>query len=207
MSLLRARRLGVAAVPTSWRLMLAILFAGVRCAVTLAGVLTLPLAMNDGTPFPTRDLAVLLAAGVIVLSLVVATIGLPRVLRGLDLPAESPHGEAESRARTAGAEAAILAIEQARLSIADDHPRLARHADVSKRIADTYQQRIGHYAGGEAAAALHGEDDDVERQLRLVGMRPECSEILRTSHRQGIGDFALWAIVRELDLQETRYGG
>ena len=35
--------------------------AGVRGAITLAGVLTLPLVLNDGTPFPARDLAIFLA--------------------------------------------------------------------------------------------------------------------------------------------------
>jgi len=194
-------------VTTSWRLVLAISLAGVRGAVTLAGVLTLPLAMNDGTPFPARDLAVLLAAGVIILSLVMATVGLPHVLRGLDLPKEILHSQTENRARTAGAEAAILAIEKAQLAMADDHPDLAHHADVSKRIVDMYQQRIGRYAGGDADAAVRGEDDDIERQLRLVGLGAERTEILRTSHRHGVGDLALRAIVRELDLQEARYGG
>jgi CPA1 family monovalent cation:H+ antiporter len=207
MAFLRARRLGVAAFQTPWRLTLAISLAGVRGAVTLAAILTLPLAMRNGTPFPGRDLAILLAAGVIVLSLVVATIGLPRVLRGIDLPVESAQGDAESSARTAGAEAAILAIEGAQLAMNGDHARLARHAEISKRIVDMYQQRIGRYAGGEAAVALRGEDEDIERHLRLIGLRAERSEVMRTSHLHGIGDLALRAIVRELDLQETRYGG
>ncbi|MDP9043534.1 MAG: Na+/H+ antiporter [Pseudomonadota bacterium] len=207
MSLLRARRLGVACVPTSWRMVLAISIAGVRGAVTLAGVLTLPLTMSDGTPFPSRELAVLLAAGVTLLSLVFATLGLPRVLHGLDLPAERPDVDAQSRARTAGAEAAILAIESAQLSLADDDPRLARHAGVSKRLVDMYQQRIGRWAGGDAAAEFRVEDDDIEHQLRRVGLRAERVEILRSRHRHGVGDLALRELVRELDLQETRYGG
>ena len=32
-----------------------------RQDITLAGVLTLPVAMADGSPFPARDLAILLA--------------------------------------------------------------------------------------------------------------------------------------------------
>lgn len=203
---LRAQHRGAITPPASWRLVLAISLAGVRGAVTLAGVLTLPLTMSDGTPFPTRDLAVLLAAGVIVVSLVLATVGLPRVLRGLDLPVESPHKQAENRARTAGAEAGILAIEKAQLAMAD-HPDSARHADIAKRIVDMYQLRIGRYAGADDAATLRAEDDDIERRLRLVGLRAERSEILGPNHRHGVGDLALRAIVRELDLQETRYGG
>src|SRR5690606_16828647 len=37
-----------------WRLMLATSLAGVRGAITLAGVMTLPLLLPDGTPFPAR---------------------------------------------------------------------------------------------------------------------------------------------------------
>ncbi|MEO7468261.1 MAG: Na+/H+ antiporter, partial [Sphingobium limneticum] len=71
-----------------WRLVAATSFAGVRGAITLAGVLTLPLALNDGTPFPARDLAIFLAAGVIVVSLILASIALPFLLKGLTMPPE-----------------------------------------------------------------------------------------------------------------------
>src|SRR5690606_23005283 len=47
----------------SLRLLAAMSIAGVRGAITLAGVLTLPLVLADGTDFPARDLAIFLAAG------------------------------------------------------------------------------------------------------------------------------------------------
>ena len=81
-----ARRRGEPAATPHWRLVAAASLAGVRGAITLAGVMTLPLLLPDGTPFPARDLAVFLATAVILLSLVVASIGLPRVLKGLELP-------------------------------------------------------------------------------------------------------------------------
>jgi len=71
-----------------WRLVAAMSLAGVRGAITLAGVLTLPLALDDGTPFPARDLAIFLAAGVIIFSLVIASVGLPLLLKGLAMPPE-----------------------------------------------------------------------------------------------------------------------
>ena len=43
---------------TQWRHILILSFAGVRGAVTLAGVLTLPLLLPDGAQFPGRDLAI-----------------------------------------------------------------------------------------------------------------------------------------------------
>jgi len=37
--------------------------AGVRGAITLAGILTLPILMPDGSAFPARDAAIFLAMG------------------------------------------------------------------------------------------------------------------------------------------------
>src|SRR3546814_9705843 len=86
-------------------------FAGVRGAITLAGVLTLPLVMNDGSAFPARDLAIFLAMGVIITSLVAASIGLPLLLRNLQMPDEpSPQAE-EDAAWIAAAHAAIRSEE------------------------------------------------------------------------------------------------
>jgi NhaP-type Na+/H+ or K+/H+ antiporter len=60
----------------STRLIVATAVAGVRGAVTLAAVLSL------AAGFPQRDLLVIVAAGVIVCSLVIASIGLPWLLSG-----------------------------------------------------------------------------------------------------------------------------
>ena len=60
--------------------------AGIRGSVTLAGVLSVPLALPDGSPFPARDLLIFLASGVIVFSLFGGCFGLPIVLQGLLLP-------------------------------------------------------------------------------------------------------------------------
>jgi CPA1 family monovalent cation:H+ antiporter len=50
---------------------------GVKGSVTLAGILTLPVVLADGSPFPGRELLIFLSMAVILMSLVVAAIGLP----------------------------------------------------------------------------------------------------------------------------------
>ncbi|MCV4697385.1 Na+/H+ antiporter, partial [Escherichia coli] len=62
--------------------------AGVKGSVTLAGILTLPVVLADGSPFPGRELLIFLSMAVILMSLVVAAIGLPFMTRYLadDLP-------------------------------------------------------------------------------------------------------------------------
>ena len=112
-TLYRARRRGDPAPRVSLRVVLAMSLAGVRGAVTLAGVLTLPLTLLDGSDFPARDLAIFLAAGVILVSLVLAALGLPPLLKNLELPPEaSLQGEID-HARLLAAQRAIKAIEAA----------------------------------------------------------------------------------------------
>ncbi len=56
---------------------------GVRGAVTLAGVMSVPMLMG-AKAFPERDLLIFIAAGVILLSLICACIALPLLLRGIE---------------------------------------------------------------------------------------------------------------------------
>lgn len=53
--------------------------SGVRGAVTMAGILSLPLRMPNGSPFPERDLVLFIASCVVIFSLLAAVITLPLV--------------------------------------------------------------------------------------------------------------------------------
>ncbi|NOV02197.1 Na+/H+ antiporter [Paenibacillus planticolens] len=64
------------AVP-SLRILTLTTISGVRGAVTLAGAFSIPLFLQNGDPFPQRDLIIFLASSVILLSLLTASIVLP----------------------------------------------------------------------------------------------------------------------------------
>ncbi len=207
LTLFRARRRGDRPQKTSWRLVLAMSFAGVRGAITLAGVLTLPLTLTTGEAFPARDLAIFLAGGVIVLSLLVASVGLPRVLKGLELPPE-PSGQAqEDQARAAAAEAAIRAIEQAQHAMADGGVDVDLSTEVAARIMELYRQRIESRTQSPEATEIGRRAEQIERRLRLAGVRAERDEIFRLGRDRSLDEEAARRIVRELDLLETRYSG
>ena len=53
--------------------------AGPKGAVTLSIIMTLPLTMNDGSPFPQRDLIIFVTSATILLTLLVADFLLPRL--------------------------------------------------------------------------------------------------------------------------------
>lgn len=61
----------------SWRVALLSGLSGVRGAVTMAGVLSVPLVTDAGMPFPQRALMLFIAAVVIIISLLAAIIFLP----------------------------------------------------------------------------------------------------------------------------------
>ncbi|MCM3118523.1 Na+/H+ antiporter [Neobacillus sp. MER 74] len=58
-----------------------ITISGVRGAVTLAGAFTIPYVLADGAPFPQRSLIIFIAAGVILVTLLTASIFLPILAR------------------------------------------------------------------------------------------------------------------------------
>ena len=95
-SLRRAHHAGkLMETPNKW-LTLATTLAGIRGAVTLAGALSVPLLLNNGQPFPGRDMLIFLATGTILFTLVIGSIGLPLVLRRLP-PASEPVSLTEER--------------------------------------------------------------------------------------------------------------
>ncbi len=188
-----------------WRLVLVTSLAGVRGAITLAGILTLPLLMPDGTAFPARDLAIFLAACVIILSLLTATVLLPKLLKGLELPPEPSSLEREDLARAVAAAAAMQAIERAQHDIAADPDVVDVSTDIAARLMEGYRARIESRGVGLASV-----DRDrltaIEKELGLAGLRAERAEIRRLAQERTIDEVTARKLTREVDLQEARFG-
>lgn len=189
----------------NWRIVAAMSFAGVRGAITLAGVLTLPLAMGDGSPFPARDLAIFLAMGVIITSLVVASIGLPWLLNGLEMPMEHDQQAIEDQARVRAAEAAIAEIEKVQHGLAEGRGDADLYVSAAARIMDAYRQRIESRAGNAESNALGRRSEQIEQSLRLAALKAERAQIFRMVRKRELGSEIARKLIRELDLAEARY--
>jgi CPA1 family monovalent cation:H+ antiporter len=130
------------------RLVAATTLAGVRGAVTLAAALTLPLTLVDGSKFPAREVAIFVCAVVIVVWLIVASIGLPLLLKNVELPDDAVDAT-EKRVRGAMAEAAIEALQA--------QPESSERAQV----IELYRSR------------LRPDQPGMERELRRVAIAAE----------------------------------
>ncbi|KAA8435112.1 Na+/H+ antiporter [Weissella sagaensis] len=83
----------------SWRVAITSGLTGVRGAVTMAGVLSVPLVTDSGAPFPQRALMLFIAAITIILSLIMAIVLLPIV--GGEKKTQVPPGATKAKAKVA----------------------------------------------------------------------------------------------------------
>ena len=182
---------------------------GVRGAVTLAGVMSIPLLLNEGLDFPERDLLIFIAAGVILLSLVAACIALPLLLRGIE---KSPDDAMRNEVREAWrrtAEAAIHALETEDVVEAvgpQDAAQAALAAELKARIMSEYRHQLEVYNDTAQAQELASQMDQLESRLRLKALRAQRLELYSLRRHHEIGDDALSEILKDLDLSEANLG-
>jgi CPA1 family monovalent cation:H+ antiporter len=179
--------------------------AGVRGTITLAGVLTLPTTLNDGAPFPARNVAIFLAMGVIIVSLIATGIGLPPLLRDLSMSTESSYEAEEDRARNASAEAAITEIERVQHSLSEGRSDADVYVAAASEIMELYRTRIAGRTLDNEVAALARRRNIIESELLLAAVKAERKVIFGMAQRKEIGSETARKLIRELDLAEARY--
>lgn len=187
---------------SSVRLAALLSLAGVRGAVTLAGVLSLPLLAN-GEPFPERDLLIFIAAGVILLSLLTASIGLPLLLAGLPADNEEARQNELRQHRAQTVEAAIRALEVQTEEVSTDAEGMALAAEVKAKIMAEYRQQLEQESSVEARARMR-QMDALEQHLRLEALRAQRLELYRLRREHRVDDDLLGEILRDLDISEAR---
>jgi hypothetical protein len=207
--LLRALRRGQPRAKVGKRLIWATALSGVRGAITLAGVLSLPLLLADGKPFPARALLIFLATGVILTTLVMGSVGLPMLMKNLKLPGEDPRVREERDARALAAQAALTRIEEEQLRQEQDGDEnvVALLSQIGARVMADYQQRL-EAAGEEGDIPQKARrESEIERSLRLVALKAERHELYELREKKRINDETLRALIREIDLSEASLTG
>lgn len=202
-SLTRMRGRGNRRQPGFWVMAFASV-AGVRGAVTLAGILSLPLVLPNGANFPARAALISVAAGVIVLSLLIATFTVPPLLRRLSLPEEDRFEAELAEARRLMAEAAMRDLEERVAEGLKRREGLRRSAfeEAGSRVLADYRLRLDGRDEDNDGQEQAREDKRAELALRLRAVRAERSEMRRLRERHAINDEAVHLLIEELDLEE-----
>ncbi|MBN9062072.1 MAG: Na+/H+ antiporter [Rhizobiales bacterium 65-9] len=196
-----SRLRGAPAERESLRVQIVGSLAGVRGAVTLAGILSLPIALPDGSAFPGRDLSIFLAAGVILCSLLVASLLLPLAARGLRMPGDDPMAEEERLARIASAQAAIARLETLAREVEDER-RDAAH-EVASRLIETYRRRVDTRDEQEEVYRHARTVSEIENDMMRAAIRAERETMRRLAYKREINDETLHKLLNEIILVEA----
>lgn len=183
--------------------LLIIATAGVRGAITLAGILTLPLFMLDGTAFPARDLAIFIAMGVILLSLIIASVALPLLTRDID-PSISLRlkKSSKSAAKLSTTETAIKFLESQLANVNNDLAEDALHIDAVQRTLEVYRRRLIY---GDATGESNQDRlrlIEMEKDIYIKALQAERDELYRLRKNNSLADDDHRELVREIDLLE-----
>jgi CPA1 family monovalent cation:H+ antiporter len=177
-------------------------FAGVRGAITLAGVLSIPLLLPTGDVFPARYELVFLAAGVILFSLFVGVIMLPILLQHIDAGDSTQQHKEERIARAATAEVAIVAIQKMEERLAADAEENIDNqllTEVSSRVIGNLRRR----ADGRNDVESSLQEENLERRFRLAALRSERAELYHLRATRQISNETLQKLLHDLDLLEA----
>jgi len=177
--------------------------AGVRGAVTLAGVLSLPLALADGTPFALREVLIFIAAGVILLSLLVASLSLPRLLRGMPADDEAPREQERRRLRELTVEAAIRQLESEAQAPGEDAENAALATEAKARVMAEYRSQLASHEGDAPAQVRRAQQQALEARLRLAALRAQRLELYRLRKHEVLDDELVGELLHELDVAES----
>jgi len=186
----------------SWKRPTVIAWAGIRGVVTLAVAFSLPVRMHDGRPFPDRNLVLYLAFVVVVGTLLLQGLTLPRVVRALRMEAPDPQRAVLIEAQ-AQSEASAAAEERLDALLGDPRNKLPQALEerlrrVLERRRNGVWERLGtvHEETGESADAVY-------RRLsqELIGVERRVLVRLRDAGR--IDDELLGRLVRRLDHEEA----
>lgn len=143
----------------------------------------------------------MLSVGVILVSLIVSALVLPKILMGLDFPAGHGDPETERRHQMGAARAALVAAEAA----FDAMPDRERLRDALDRVMDRYRPILEVEATtDEERIGRAREESAAEARMTLAAVRAMRNYYFEAQRRKAIDQVFANAEIHALDLAETR---
>ena len=181
----------------SWTVPAVVSWAGTRGVVPLAAALSIPLTAADGSPLPQRDLLLVLAITVIVISLITQGLTLEPLVRrtAIGQPLAGTRQQ-EATARLRMAEAGLARLDE-----------LAASQEAPTAVIDRLRQVLDARAGQARAQAGAGRDPGpglAESDVRRDVLTAQGNELARLYAGGVISSATCLRLQRTLDLELTR---
>jgi Na+/H+ antiporter len=182
----------------SWQERFVVGWAGMRGSVSLAAALAIPLETDAGAAFPARDLIILLAYVVILVTLVGQGLTLAPLIDRLGVTDDGSEEREEVMARIRLAEAALARIEEL------NEQEWAR-PDTLERVRGQYDYRRRRFAAREDGDQDRYEERTSAYQRVMYELfDAQREELIGLRNRGDISDEVRRRVERELDLEESR---
>jgi CPA1 family monovalent cation:H+ antiporter len=184
----------------AWQHVTIVGWTGMRGVVSLAAALALPMTIENGKPFPGRDLIQFLTFIVILVTLVVQGLTLPLLIRWLGVEDDGSAEKEELEARLKANQAALTRLTE----IANSQQL---NPDTLNRLRVEYGDRIRQLEVSEPAGnhnharALFSSEYD---RLAHEALATERRMIIQLRNERVINDDVLRRIQRDIDLAEVR---
>jgi len=176
-------------------------YTGIRGIVSLAAALAIPLTIENGQPFPHRDLILFLTYSVILVTLVGQGLLLPIVIRALGLVNAGRRELAVEKAQEVAARRKAIEAALAYLDQANEQSPL--HKVALKSLRKNYRERLKHVESAGDADGL-AEADAAHAQIAAQLIAVERDNMI-TLYRDGhLKDEPRRRIERDLDLREAQ---
>jgi monovalent cation/hydrogen antiporter len=183
---------------TSAQERLVVSWAGMRGSVSLAAALALPLQTDAGAAFPARDLIILIAYVVILVTLVGQGLTLGPLIKRLGIGDDGTEEREEVAARVRLAEAALARVEELR---GEDWAR----DDTLDRVHGMYDYRRRRFsARGDGDGDRYEERTSAYQRVMYELFDAQREELIAMRNSGDISDEVRRRVERELDLEETR---
>jgi monovalent cation/hydrogen antiporter len=180
-----------------WRERIVVGWSGMRGAVTLAAVLTIPTAAATGAPLAGRDEVIYMGFAVILVTLVGQGLTLPLLVRRLGFSEHPSVAETERRARLDLTRAALVHLR----GIVEGR---VLPDEVADALEAQYQARLRHLERADDGPGDIRDElaADLAVRRELLAVQRQALVALRDQHR--VNTSTLRTIERDLDLEEAR---
>jgi Na+/H+ antiporter len=174
-------------------------WAGMRGVIALAAAISLPLTIENGSPFPERNVIIFLTFCVIFVTLVLQGLTLPAVIRSMGLSGKVQTNPEEEKARRAMVQAAVSYLDHAR---DDDQPQFAPVYDELSRLE---RRRLNLIYGAPSDDSEGGpEYYDRARELSRHVRALQRATLLHMRNENEINDEVMRKLENEIDSIEAR---
>jgi monovalent cation/hydrogen antiporter len=180
------------------RTMFVLGWTGMRGVLALAAAFSLPRALQDGAPFPQRDLIIFLTFAIILVTLVLQGLTLPTIIRKLGLCETDPFLLAERQARRRMLRAALDYLESVKTK--EKEINEAAWHDAMHHYRELYALYDDH-TGAQNTEKQWTDLRDLNGNVRAA----ERAALKKMRSEDRISDHVLRKLERELDLLDTRF--